>query len=110
MLVDSCDSTSEALFFLLSVFFSWKTELQEEAAFDCRDFKKSSAAHLKGIRPDVQLLKKRDLILDVNADHDQSAAPLANGSLFRSLDIKSCYSKQHLLSFGPWGQKSSMTH
>lgn len=110
MLVDSYDSTSDALFFLLSVFFSWKTELPEEASFDCRDFKKSSAAHLKGIRPDMQLLKKRDEVLDVNADHDQSAGPLAIGSLLRSLDIKSCDLKQHLLRFGPLGGRRAPRH
>lgn len=48
----------QRLSFFLS-FFYWRTELPEEAAFDCREFKKSSAAHLKGIRPDVQLLKKQ---------------------------------------------------
>lgn len=57
MLVDSWDSTSDALSFFFSLFFFyWRTELPEEAAFDCRD---SSAAHLKGIRHDVHLLKKR---------------------------------------------------
>lgn len=94
MLVDSWDSTSETFFFLVFFFFFlWRTELPEEAAFDCRHFKKCSAAHLKGIRPDVQLLqkKKKDAILDVNSDHDQSGAPLAIGSLSSSWDLKLCW-------------------
>lgn len=39
--------------------FDWRTELPEESAFDCKDFEKSTAANLKGIKPDVQLLKKK---------------------------------------------------
>lgn len=85
-------------FYLFFSFFYWRTELPEETAFDCRDFKKSSAAHLKGIRPDVQLLKKRDVILDINADH--SVAPLAIGSLF------SGYEKLGL-SFWPFGGRQA---
>lgn len=108
MLVDSWDSTSEALFFSCLCFTGEQSS--HGAAFDCKDFKKSSAAHLKGIRPDTQLLKKSNVILVVNADHDQSAAPLAAGSLvspeYENLQFKAAFI--YFLAF--WGQKSSTTN
>lgn len=61
-----------------------RTELPEESAFDCRDFKKSSAAHLKGIRHGMQLHTERDVILDAKADPGHGAVPLIIGSLLSS--------------------------
>lgn len=100
MLVDSWDSASEALFFFLPFFFSFfLLENRAPKGGSLWLQRKSSATHLKGIRLDVHLLTKRDVIPDVNADHDQNEAPLAIGSVFSSLDTKKMGFRDALIEF-----------
>lgn len=60
----------------------WSAQLPEEAAFDCIDLKKNPLLPIWRKLGLTCTSLKRDVILDVNADHEHSAAPLTAEGFF----------------------------